>query len=331
MELTLLVPDVAARYTLERPPGPRNPGGGVGVKYARMEQMLSEAYHVHRTADLNTVATDFVIVEPLWFVWFENQRADADAINNRLEAFLKRMFRNILVCGSEHELFLWPAKRRQRLVTAATWITHNCTYLRRLFQACGIPNSRLLCDAVPEHVFYPVQKQNRIYAASHISWQKQTHALIALYRALADTDIETVYMGSAQTWGDNTSHTAQMQRFQLEAELREVTDIFLGDVRQDTVAYYANSSMHHVHVAHHDTCCQNQQEAALGGATLWGLNHPINTERPVHQFQTPAGLIDALRNAKPRFRHNEEVHDYALKHFSYAAVLSQFHHIVRGK
>ncbi len=329
MELTLLVPDKAARYALELPPGPRNPSGGLGVKYARMEQMLSQAYHVHRTADLETVATDFVIVEPLWF-----GHANAEELDARLDAFLDRMFRNILVCGSEQELYLWPAKRRQKLVTAANWITHNCTYLRRLFQAAGIPNSQLLCDAVPEHVFYPVPKQKRIYAASHISWQKQTNALGELYHRLKGTDIETVYMGSAQTWGDSTSEPAQLHRHKLEAELREVTDIFLGDVPQATVAFYANTCMHHVHVAFHDTCCQNQQEAALGGATLWGLTHPINTERPVHQFQTIQELADALLetctgDALQLYR-NKEVLDYALRHFSYAAVLEQFHAIVRS-
>ena len=337
MELTLLVPDVAARYTLERPPGPRNPGGGVGIKYARMEQMLSQAYHVHRTSQLDTVETDFVIVEPLWFSWFEDQRADAHAIDTRLDTFIERMFRNILVCGSEQELYLWPAQRRQKLLTTAHHITHNCTYLRNLFQAAGIPNSRLLCDPVPEHVFYPTIKQNRIYAASHISWQKNTKALIELYRTLQDTDIETVYAGSAQTWGDSATEVALRNRHHLEAELREVTDTFLGDVPPHTVAFYGNAAQHHIQVAHHDTCCQNQQEAALAGATLWGLNHPINTERPVNQFQNietlAAALIEeheAVRDIPCFPKVNGTVRDYALKHFSYSAVLAQFHEIIRS-
>ena len=137
-------------------------------------------------------------------------------------------------------------------------------------------------------------------------------------------------MGSAQTWGDTTSEVAQRDRFRLEAELREVTDIFLGDVRQDTVAYYANAAMHHIHVAFHDTCCQNQQEAALAGATLWGLTHPINSERPVKQFRTIDALIDALcSNENPPAYTNQNVLAHARKHFSYAAVLEQFHRIVR--
>lgn len=331
MELTLLVPDTAARYSLERPPGLRNPGGGVGIKYARMEQMLSQAYHVQRTSQLELVDTDFVIVEPLWFSWIEDARTTPAAIDTRLKAFLERMFRNILVCGSEHELYLWPYRRKQDLMTAAHWITHNSTYQRHLFQAAGIPNSRPLSDPVPEHVFYPSIKQNRIYAASHISWQKNTKALIELYRALQDTDIETVYAGSAQTWGDDPSEVTLTDRYRLEAELREVTDIFLGDVPPHTVAYYGNAAQHHIQVAHHDTCCQNQQEAALAGATLWGLNHPINTERPVNQFQNIDTLAAALieQNACPP-KVNTTVRDYALKHFSYSAVLAQFHEIIRS-
>lgn len=334
MDITLLVSDEMENYSLERAPGPNNIGGGMGVKWARMEQCLSAAYDVKRTSRLDRVETDFVLVEPYWFKWGTGWTAGAPQnIEKRLDAVLERSFRRVMVCSEEHSLCLWPARLRDKLVSNVDWITHNCDYLRNLYRASGIGYSQLLCAAVPEYMFYPVQKRNRVYAASHISWQKQTHQLIELFGLLQDTDIETVYAGGFNLWGGMLNKKESTTNAQLEAELEEVTDIFLGNVPHMQVAYHANAAKHHVHVAYHDVGCQAQQEAALGGATLWGLGHPLNQERPVRQFTDIQELAvalyeDSLEDTSPE--PNAEVLAYARKYFSYEAVLVQFQKIIKG-
>ena len=218
--------------------------------------MLSRQHAVRRVYRLEDIQSDFVIADATWFVWDNPQD-----INNAVQSFVECGFPRVLLYGSEHSFMSFPSLLRDALTDACTWVTHNCKYQRNLYRMCGIYDSVYLCDPVPEDIFYPGLKQNRIFASGQISHEKSSEALIRLFELLRHSGIETCYAGSATTWGDKTSALGQdfhspersKDRFRLQQDLEDVTDVFLGDVTQATAARYSNSARYHVHVAHHDT------------------------------------------------------------------------------
>ena len=327
--MDILVPQPVAAYDLAQPPSLANPGGGVGVKYARVEQALAQHYsvrRVHLLEDVQVSADDVLIVDALWFNW-NNQ----DVREEKLARFLQCNFSRVLLYGSEQNLLRWPANVRYQLLDNVTWVTHNSAYLQAMHRVAGVHHSRFLCDPVPETLFYPEQKYRRIYASGQISWEKSTDKVVEVFALLKDTDIQTCYIGSATTWGDGDCSAADAERKRLEQELRSVTDVFLGNILQSQAARWANSALYHLHAAQHDTSCQNQQEAALGGAVLWGLTHPINTERPVFQFTEPKALVEALLQFDAQddvLARCREVLAHATERWTYPAFHTQFSDIV---
>ena len=324
--MRILVPEAVAQFDLRMPVGNRNPGGGMSVKYARVEEALRQRYpDVRRVSTLAEVETESVIVDALWFL---------DNLASKVDAFLTRKFRFAMLYGSQECLLTWPNKHRVKLLSGIDVITHNCDYQRAMYRACGIHHSQFLCDPVPEHVFYPAPKVPRIFASGQISIEKNTPALIALFEMLQGSGIETGYLGSATMWGETVSSASVAMRYRLQSELEAVTDTFMGNLSQAEVARISNASAYHVHVAHYDCSCQNQQEAAMGGAVLFGLRHPINAERPVMQCheisELAASIIKVHGIDDGRPLGEEAVHEYAMSHWSYAAFLSQFDRILQG-
>ena len=320
--MKILVPDAIASYDIAHAPGMSNPGGGMGVKFARVEEVLRQRYpDVARVSSLAAVDTDAVIVDALWFV---------NDYQKNVDDFLARNFRFALLYGSQECLLTWPNAWREKLIAGVTCVTHNCDYQRAMYRACGIYHSQFLCDPIPEHIFYPAQKARRVFASGQISAEKNTAAVIELFTALQGSGIETCYIGSATMWGENVSAAAVSQRYRLEGELQAVTDVFHGNLTQSAVAQISNTSRYHVHVSHYDCSCQNQQEAALGGAVLWGLKHPINAERPVFAYADTREMARGMRRFTGDAHKSAQVHEHAVARWSYAAFLQQFDKIVRG-
>ena len=326
--IDILLPETIASFSMSKPPGPENPTAGMGMKYARVQEVLSRRYKVRRVSELSEVSEDFVIVDPVWFNSNPHERADA---------FLQCGFGRVLLYGSEQSLAKLPASVRLRLADEATWVTHNTQYLQKLHQVMGISDSWYLCDPVPEHVFYPAKKEFRVYASGQISREKSIPLLIEIFGYLAPTNIETCYIGSASLWGAEPLVASRKSQMLLERELRAVTDTFLGNISQAEVAYWTNTSMMHVHVAQHDCSCQNQQEAALGGAILFGMTHPLNRERPVHAFKSASECAVAIQE---QLKHPKvagvtygrtRIVEHALAHWSYAAFDTQFENLLRGR
>ena len=325
--MQLLIPPHMAGYDLTRAPGPQNHGGGVGVKYARMQQALSTLYPAERISSLEDVTADTVIVDWLWF-GYQGFHTRADAI----DAFIQKGIRNVMLCGSETNVLCWQPQLLTKLLKSVRWVTHNCEYQRQMYRSAGIYDSHYLCDPVPERLFYPAQKAARLIASGQVSWQKRSEAVSQLFMLLKGSGIETCYLGSATLWGDKESEVAQADRFRLERDIEQAADIFHRNVPQAEMAYWTNTAQHYVHVAYHDCSSQGMQEAALAGAVLWGLQHPICAERPVFMFDTIEELADGLIHfPTPQLSiRAEEVHTFAHKSWSMEAFERQFTRIVQG-
>lgn len=331
----LLVPKQISRYNLYEPPAPRiNPGGGMGVKYARVVEAARPLWSAKRIHSLDGMPrTDFLLVDPLWFEW-QAKRGD-ESFRERVKAVEDFDAKYKVWYGSELSFMSWNANQINLVMKVFDMATHNCGYLKQMqtyFNHEMLNESMLLCDPTPEYLFYPARKENRIIAMSQISWIKQTSEVVKIFKGLKDSPIETIYVGSANLWSDSEAEDQVLNRFQLECDIRSSSDIFKRNLDQQGTSYHVNTSKHFVHTSYHDTSCQSQQENALAGTILWGLTHPLNKERGAFCFENPEDLTEALL-AYSNVSHDEYMEDsnrtrqYGLDNFSYAAWKKQMRSI----
>ena len=108
-----------------------------------------------------------------------------------------------------------------------------------------------------------------------ISEIKGSAFIAELFRLLADTPIETVYVGGAKLWGE-----ANAGDLGLEAEIRQYTDTFYENLLPRYVpkaigaaSFFAGSSIQDVFSSCH-------AEALMSGCISIGGAPPIYAERP---------------------------------------------------
>ena len=70
MHIDILVPKAIVGFDAQKPVGDSNAGGGMGIKYARVEEALLHRYpSVSRISRLDKVTADVVMIDPTLFVW----------------------------------------------------------------------------------------------------------------------------------------------------------------------------------------------------------------------------------------------------------------------
>ena len=141
--IKFLVPSKFAKYDLSRPPGLRNTGGGMGVKYARVEQ-ASRIHFCQRITSVDEIEPDdIVFADWLWFV-------ASDGIDkvDCVKPFIE--LPNVKgIYGSELSVLTWAGKLLDQAIANADVITHNTEYQRQLYRVLGIYTSRFWCDPIP--------------------------------------------------------------------------------------------------------------------------------------------------------------------------------------
>ena len=265
-----LVPHKYLDYDLNRAPGLENPGGGVATKIQRVFEVANQRWYMSLISEIEECRAPVLIVEPLWAsVGSKPLEECVEALAAYFEA-QKFIEQKILYC-TELDILQWPNGVRQKFLELFDVVTFCCDYQRGLFRAYNISSCVCLCDPVPERVFFPAsQKERLVVGVGKISWKKNSEGLIELFRMLSDSKYESVYLGGVTMWGDSESE----YNSDLERELRAVTQHYVGNVRQQDVAYYLSRAAFFVHAAYHDTNSESQLEAALSGCVTLALGHP---------------------------------------------------------
>ena len=286
--LKFLLPAEFVDYDLLKPPGPNNIGGGVGVKYARIEEAGGEDYRCTRISDTGAVEEDdIVFADWLWFC-----ATDGKSISDQVKAFIE-LKNPKCVYGSELCVLTWPQNVLQRLIESANLITHNTEYQRRLYHVIGIYNSRFLCDPIPKPLFPPSlhKKHRRLMCVGQISEAKRSNAVVEIFERLEGSEVERAYIGGCMAWGSAYPHKKSAQ---LHNQIKSVSDVFVENATQGEMAAIIAESAFYAHVSYHDVASSSCQENMSVGNITFGLTHPVLRERTPYRFETPSSLAEAV-------------------------------------
>lgn len=320
-----LVAYTHADHDLMLPSGKDNPGGGVAIKYARCATIPGK-HQFRIITSIAEIESDVVFAD--WF-WFSKTFMDYEDFDydQRIDQFLNLDVRFKGISGMELSMMGWPDKRRRRLIEGVDVITHVNEYQRQLYRYCGIEDSKLLADPVPETVFYPAQKSPRLVCVGQISSCKRSHLVAELFEGLKASDIQTCYIGSSSSWGRLIHDTADKA---LEKRIKNAADLFLGSLPQAEVAYYMNQSMFGAHVAWHDVAPIWQRENTMAGNVTFALTHPALKKVPAYRYKTIEEMIRGIRSypMKKFDKDSEKARKFAVKTNSYAAWQKQLLSIV---
>ncbi len=323
--IKFLVPAKSAKYDLLRAPGLQNTGGGVGVKYARVEE-ASEYHLCQRITDIDEIEpTDIVFADWLWFVGDKDQSK-----TDKIKSFIG--LPNVKgIYGSECSVLTWEGKEVQKLIANAHVITHNTEYQRQLYKTLGVYHSQFLCDPIPESVFVPAKDEQvrRLVCMGQISLAKRSDAVVAIFKALEGSGVERCYMGGKMMWGD---YQVMKIESDLHDEIESVSDRFIENATQTEVAAITNTSAFYAHVAHHDVASSGCQENMMSANVVFGLIHPMLKERTPYRFTEPLALAEAIAGyefGSEQHRKDADRVTELAKKWSYEAWNKQLNSILR--
>ena len=267
-----LVPDFFAHLSTKH-------SGGMHTKVDRVRRAVGELYKIYITSDLSSLRSDFVLIEPLYF-----RMSGVDL----LDGLRSHPATKILYC-SETEVLRWTGRFRKELLEICDVVTCNCDYQASLSTAVGIQSPYRLIDPIPEDEFQPLPKQMQVVAMGRISEVKGSVFVAELFRLLAGTPIETVYVGGSKLWGE-----ANAGDLELEAEIREYTDTFHENVLPRYVPEAIGAASFFVGGTIYDVFSSCHGEALMSGCISIGGEHPIYAERPGFTVKTAQATVDVI-------------------------------------
>ena len=253
--------------------------GGMHTKVDRVRQAVGELYEIHVISDLSLMRSEFLLIEPFYF------RMSG---TNTLDGLRSHPATKILYC-SETEVFRWTGRFRKELLEICDVVTCNCDYQASLSTAVGIQSPYRLIDPIPEDEFQPLPKEMQVVAMGRISEIKGSGFVAELFRLLADTPIETVYVGGSKLWGE-----AAAGDLVLEAEIRDYTDIFYENVLPRYVPEAIGAASFFVGSTIYDVFSSCHGEALMSGCISIGGEHPIYAERPGFTVKTAEATVDVI-------------------------------------
>ena len=291
------------------------------TKVERVRRAVLPIYPIRVGSDLSSMRSEFLLIEPLYFRMMDNW--DLSALRDHAAT-------KILYC-SEMELFRWTGSFRKELLEICDVVTCNCDYQASLFGAVGIRNPYRLIDPIPAAEFQPMPKKLQIASMGLISEIKGSPFIAALFKMLAPTPIETVYVGGAGLWGE-TSETD----LALEAEIRASADIFHQNLLPQFVPKAIGAASFFVGNALHDVFSSCHAEALMSGCISVSGQHPIYAERFGFALRTVTDVIEMVDELTEGFKRlpdpelNSRSREWAVAHLSFETFTLQLSNLLRS-
>ena len=266
-----LVPQFFMDFDANVEGGVVNPSGGMRTKIRSVQKAMTKIQMFTHT-QVNTLKSDFVMVDPLFFR--ENlPDQPIEGVDVSLQRLKGYDAFKILYC-TEKELLRWTGNFREKVLDAFDVVTYNTEYQRRLWDAIGVKNMKLLVDPIDCDLFMPLPKKFQIYSAGWISSEKNSEFIRDLYLALHNTKLERIYAGGNDLWG-----FSKKKDLRLEHDIRSVCDVFLKNVTQDVLSTYAGESAFFCGNTIHDTSSACHVESLAAGCITVAGGHPLYSER----------------------------------------------------
>ena len=288
--------------------------GGMHTKVKRVEEATRATYRIRVGSDLSKMRSDFLLIEPLYFRMEDN--FDLDVLREHKAT-------KILYC-SEMELFRWTGGFRKAVLEICDAVTYNCYYQQNLFTALNIDYPYRLIDPIPENDFTPLPKRLSVASMGRISEIKGSGFIAELYKALAPTTMETVYVGGAELWGETTDAEKT-----LESEIRQHTDVFHQNILPEFVPKAIGAASFFVANTIHDVSALSHCEALMSGCISICGDHPIYAERPGFVEESVADVVSTLEKLTKGFqklpdaRLGQSAREWAVQNVSFDTFTSQ--------
>lgn len=297
--------------------------GGMRVKTSSVVQAVQKVYHITMSDKLEDLTDKIMLVEPLSI----QMHHDPESALAQLE---DHPAKKILAC-SELAMLRIKGSYRDRLLKMSNVVTASCEYLMKILTALGANNVLVFNDAVDCELFKPKRKHKYIVCTGLISTYKNSEFIVDLFKRLWDEkkNYKTVYIGGANLWGNATK-----KDFELEAEIKSYSDIFLENVSVNVVAKWLSKAAIYVNDTIHDVFSQSHAEALMSGCLMVCGCHPIYQERPgIHGLVGVDEFMDVLNKETDKFDRLPDVpsshRDWAVANLSGDAFLSRLQEVLR--
>lgn len=234
------------------------------------------------------------------------------------------------VYGSDSEVFRWSGNDLKMLSEVVTLWIPNMWWQANYFRDFELPTTDIVYEPIDTSLFRPTTpKKKQIVAGGTVSLEKQADFFIDLFTRLSDQDgYETVYLASS--WGEHTA-----VNYELEAQLKAVTDHFFENISQSKVASVLGAAGIGVLNPFYETCNRLDMEMMASGITRVCGQHICYDERPTAaRFTDIDDCLSVLATLTKDFTRLPDKSEgaaavaYAEEHFSFEATLSQLNAIL---
>ena len=278
--LTALFRQDSISYKDSEGPTSKNPGGGLSTKKKYLQQALPKCDFVNAPSAFGKIA----IVDVLYF----SGGGSRETFDERIEKYTQAKDTLKILWTSDFEIFRWLPEDAEKILDATDVIGANSPYMFQLLSYFKTPVA-LLTDPINTDVKVGKKQRKRvIYSCSHIILEKGIQDVINLYQALteAETDIQTVFIGSSETWGLGQDN---LVAFDLEIDISEVANLHKESLpNPKVITDYANQAWCYISFARFETFGYGLVEALRGGCHVFASRHGA------YQDKINAGVVIPL-------------------------------------
>ena len=322
LSLTALFRRDATQFDPKRGASRENSGGGLAMKAQQLQLALPALEFVPYLTQAGSVH----ITECLWFTGGTD--FSEDVMWERIEGY-KKIDAYKILWMSDLECLRWSGAERYSVFEASDVVAVNSPYMHDILSAYVPPSKlALLTDPMDTEWVVPGRKTRTLYACSQVILEKGIADIVAIFNALRDTDVESLFIGSPETWGlelkPQVSH-------RLDREVSAVADRRIKFGKRSDVRTAAQQSWLFASFARFESFGYAMVEALLGGCWVFCINHRVYRDRPVHAFEDVTACIGTLGEfikTRSESTVNEAGRQFVIDNYSLSVFRRQFMDIV---
>lgn len=279
-----------AGYDLEKLPSENPQGGGMSMKWARIEALCN---HYFIDYELNTahdgISDDAGLVMDVDYVYHLWRTGGFEAF---MDWLVNRQSRTVLMCTTRMALRM-PKNVLVGVVNECSAVGSSCKFVQRLLRYHGV-SSQLFVDPILDSYSenaVGVERENRVIATGQISWFKNTRQVIDVFTALKDSPIRTMYVGGAGFWSNHFVNDSSMS---MQHELERICDEYIEEATESEFAKLLYGSRFGLWCAWHDCSAYSLFEMMYAGVIPVCVPHGLADDLDVRTFDSADKMAEAI-------------------------------------